>query len=300
MNHTENKEIRLLNDVIPSYPESAPVTLGMRPVLHPIFKKFPDGISEFCFANIYLFRATHGYRVSLLPGEVLLITGDDGGRPFFMLPDGIPADGLLRELFTRFSSMKAVSEKKAAVLDKKGYAITEDRDNFDYLYSREEMKELSGRKFHKKKNLVNLFTGTYNYEGRPLTVEYRKDALGILDGWRSSHPGQNDYEAAREALLLSEEIVLCGGIYFVEGTPAAYILGEELTPEMFVVHFEKGVGDFKGLLQFVNRSFASILPERYSIINREQDLGDEGLRRSKESYRPIGFVKKYRAAVKTG
>ncbi|MBI5588307.1 MAG: DUF2156 domain-containing protein, partial [Deltaproteobacteria bacterium] len=103
---------------------------------------------------------------------------------------------------------------------------------------------------------------------------------------------------AREALEIFEEIQLCGGIYFVEGRPAAYILGEEIAHEMFVVHFEKGVGDFKGLLQFVNRSFASILPEKYNIINREQDLGDPGLRQSKESYRPIGFVKKYRAHIK--
>jgi len=217
-----------------------------------------------------------------------------------MLPNGFPDEGLLRELFTRFSSMKAVSEEKAAELAKKGCSVTQDRDNFDYLYSREEMVELAGRKFHKKKNLVNLFPGTYNYEGRPLTMEYQKDALGILDEWRSAHMEENDYEAAREALQVFEEIELCGGIYFVEGVPAAYILGEELTPEMFVVHFEKGAGDFKGLLQFVNRSFASILPERYNIINREQDLGDEGMRQSKESYRPIGFVKKYRAALKTG
>lgn len=287
-----------MREVIPLYPQTAPVSLGMRPVLHPLFKKLTGGVSEFSFANIYLFRATHAYRVSTLPGGLILITGEDKGRPFFMLPNGFPDERLLRELFTRFSSMKAVSGEKADRLSKQGYSVTEDRDNFDYLYSREEMVELSGRKFHRKKNLVNLFTGTYTYEGRPLTMEYQKESLAVLEEWRAAHMEENDYEAAREALLLFDEIELCGGIYFVEGRPAAYILGEELTPEMFVVHFEKGVGEFKGLMQFVNRSFASILPVKYNIINREQDLGNEGLRQAKESYRPIGFVKKYRAHIK--
>jgi len=289
-----------LKEVIPRYPESLPPALWMRPLLHPVFKKLTDGVSEFCFANIYLFRATHGYRVSTLDGGAVLITGEDKGRPFFMLPEGLPDESLLRELFVRYSSMKAVAGASAAALEKLGYIVKEDRDNFDYLYSREEMVELSGRKFHRKKNLVNLFTGTYTCEGRPLTEEFRDDALAVLDQWRSVHAEDNDYEAAKEALMLFEEIALCGGIYFVEGRPAAYILGEELTPQMFVVHFEKGVGDFKGLLQFVNRSFASILPEKYNLINREQDLGNEGLRQSKESYRPIGFVKKYRAWERSG
>lgn len=294
----KNRRKRPLDQEIPRYPETAPVTLGMRPVLHPLFKRLSDGISEFSFANIYLFRAAHGYAVSALPGGLFLITGADRGRRFFMLPFGLPDEGLLEGLFTRFSSMKAVSVEKAATLAKLGYLVTEDRDNFDYLYSREEMAELAGRKFHRKKNLVNLFTGRYNYQGRPLTLDFQKDALAILEEWRAAHPEENDYGAAREALELFEEIQLCGGIYFVEGRPAAYILGEEIARGMFVVHFEKGAGDFKGLLQFVNRSFASILPEKYNIINREQDLGDPGLRQSKESYRPIGFVKKYRARVK--
>jgi uncharacterized protein len=284
-----------LVQAIARYPETSRVTLEMRPVLNPLFKGLKDGVSEFSFANIYLFRSTHNYMVSELPGGLKMVTGLDGGKPFFMLPFGLPDERLLKELFERFHSMKAIPEKIAAALERLGFEVAEDRDNFDYLYSREEMAELSGRKFHKKKNLVNLFTGTYNYEGRPLTEEYKKDASGILEAWHAAHPEPSDYEAALEALKLSEELQLCGGIYFVEGVPAAYILGEELTPEMFVVHFEKGAGEFKGLLQFVNQSFASILPEKYDIINREQDLGDLGLRRSKESYRPVGFVKKYRA-----
>jgi hypothetical protein len=167
----------------------------MRPVLHPIFKKLSDGISEFSFANIYLFRATHAYRVSALPGGLILITGVDKGRPLFMLPNGFPDERLLRGLFTSFSSMKAVSGEKAAMLARQGYSITEDRDNFDYLYSREEMVGFPGSSTGRR--ICQPLYGTYNYEGRP-GAEYKIPRR--REGGGGPH-GENDYEAARRPFL---------------------------------------------------------------------------------------------------
>ena len=96
----------------------------------------------------------------------------------------------------------------------------------------------------------------------------------------------------------AEALQLCGGIYYVEGRPVAYSLGEELSQgRSFVIHFEKAVQEYRGLWQFVNQAFASILPEQYETINREQDLGNEGLRTAKLSYRPVDFVKKYRVSA---
>ena len=92
---------------------------------------------------------------------------------------------------------------------------------------------------------------------------------------------------------------LCGGIFYIDEKPVAYCLGEELALGTgFVIHFEKAVVEpqFKGIYQFINQAFASILPEKYETLNREQDLGDPGLRQAKESYHPSGFVRKYRAA----
>ena len=83
----------------------------------------------------------------------------------------------------------------------------------------------------------------------------------------------------------------------MHGKPAAYTFGEGVAGgTAFVIHFEKAVGGFKGLYQFISMSFASILPDKYKYINWEQDLGDEGLRRTKMSYRPADFVRKYRAS----
>lgn len=282
--------------MIPDYPDFSDLSMEFRPVLHPLFKGLGDGISEFTFANIYLFRETHNYRISRLGKSLFLITGSDQGSPFFMLPFGFPEKGLMDELFQKFISMKCVSESQASEFTGMGYIVTEDRDNFDYLYLREELASLSGDKFHKKRTLIHDFIGSYSYEGKPLIDLYIPDALNVLEAWREGRDNPGDYLAAREALEKADELQLCGGIYYVNGQPAAYTLGEEIAGgETFVIHFEKAVGGYKGLYQLVNQSFASILPKKYRTINREQDIGNDGLRQAKMTYRPIGFVKKYRA-----
>ena len=284
--------------MINDYPEFSELVLEQRPILHPLFQGLAEGISEFTFANLYLFRQAHQYRIARLPNELYVIAGKDADETFFMLPFSLPEKDVLHQLFDNFATMKAVSEKQAAQLAEMGYTVEEDRDNFDYLYSREELTNLLGRKFHKKKNRVNAFIKNYQYQGEPLLEEYRDQALAILEDWARQRDNPGDYEAAREGLEKMWPLQLCGGIYYVESEPVAYSLGEELAQgKSFVVHFEKAIkaDQYKGIYQFINQAFASILPEKYDTINREQDLGDPGLRRAKEGYNPVGLVKKYRA-----
>ncbi|RJX26395.1 MAG: DUF2156 domain-containing protein [Desulfurivibrio sp.] len=284
--------------MIPAYPHFAELDLLQRATMHPLFQQLPDGISEFTFANIYLFRNSHHYGVCRLSDELLLLVGVDAGRPFFMLPFGLPEETLLQQLFKDFGTMKCVSLTQAGVLTQLGCRVNEDRDNFDYLYLRTDLAELSGRKFHKKRNQIKAFVNNYAYEGRPLLEEYLPDALAVLDGWRQGRDDPGDFAAAKEALEKAEELQLCGGVYYVDNRPVAYSLGEELMlGRSFAIHFEKAVGEYKGLWQFVNQAFASILPDKYETINREQDLGDEGLRHAKLSYKPVDFVKKFRAVL---
>jgi len=284
-------------ETIPKYPDSAEVSIDMRPVLHPKFQALADGISEFTFANIYLFRRTHNYRISQLENGLFVITGRDNENPFFMLPFGLPDENIIRELFNNYHIMKAVSGQQAEILTTLGYSVSEDRDNFDYLYSREDLVNLTGQKFHKKKNLLNIFIRNNEYQAKPLLEEYRDDAMQILERWNNQHDEPNDFLAAREALEKMWPLQLCGGIFYIDRQPVAYCLGEELAlGESFVIHFEKAVLEegFKGVYQYINQAFASILPEKYKTVNREQDLGDPGLRHSKISYRPVDFVKKYK------
>lgn len=283
--------------MIPIYPEFSNIDMTLRSELHPLFKGLESGISEFTFANIYLFRETHNYQISRLPDNLYLIAGKDKEASFFMLPFGLPGKDLVDELFRKFISMKCLPERQAPILTDMGYAVSEDRDNFDYLYLREDLATLPGARFHKKRSLIKAFIDNYSYEGKPLREEYIRDAMEVLEEWRQER-GPGDYAAAKEALEKAWELQLCGGVYYVNSRPAAYTLGEEIAKgDTFVVHFEKAIGLYKGLYQFVNQTFASILPKRYRTINREQDLGDEGLRQAKMTYRPVGFVKKYRACV---
>jgi uncharacterized protein len=283
--------------MIPSYPETSALSLAMRDTLHPLFQKLPDGISEFTFANLYLFRKTHQYHIGH-HGDAFVMTGMDDGALFFMLPFGLLNREQMDDLFENYAVMKCASESQADQLSEMGYKIVEDRDNFDYLYSRRDLSELTGKKFHKKRTHLKAFLNNYNYEGRPLLEEHIPDAIHILDSWRQNRDEPGDYYAAKEALEKAEELQLCGGIYYVEGEPVAYSLGEELSlGRSFVVHFEKAVKEYKGLWQFVNQAFASILPEIYGTVNREQDLGNAGLRNAKLSYRPADFIKKYRVTA---
>jgi len=294
------------------YPEFKEVTLQMREVLHPLFKRLTEGISEFTFANIYLFRKIHSYKIAKLPVEnranpsvgnireihpdLYLIMGEDDGERFAMLPFGIPEERVLSQILEDCDFIKSVSQSQVLRFAELGLDVREDRDNFDYIYLKTELAELKGRKFHRKKNLLNAFIHNHRYEGKPLLEEYHGDALRVIEQWRVERSEQGDYEAACEAIEKAEFLSLCGGIYYVDGIPAAYSLGEEIAGgNTYVIHFEKAVGNYKGLYQFINMSFASILPDKYLYINREQDLGIEGLRQAKMSYNPHSFIKKYKA-----
>jgi len=284
--------------MIAHYPDSTEITMDLRPILHPKFQGLAEGISEFTFANIYLFRETHNYRISELQDELFIITGRDGEEPFFMLPFGLPGEGILKDLFSRHRTIKALTQTQAEELAAVGYTISEDKDNFDYLYSREDLVNLTGRKFHKKKNQLNLFIRNNECLAKPLLEEYRDEAFQVLEQWHRRQDEPGDFVAATEALEKMWPLQLCGGIFYIDEQPAAYCLGEELAlGKSFVIHFEKAVltPELRGLYQFINQAFASILPDKYETVNREQDLGDPGLRQAKESYHPVGFVKKYRA-----
>jgi len=281
--------------LVPRYPDFSELTLDLRPELHPLFQQLPDGVSEHTFANLYLFRRDHHYRVSRLPEDLTFFSGRDGAALFFMLPFGLPDRQALDRLFNDFGAMKCVSEPQAEQLQIMGFKISEDRDNFDYLYSRQALAELTGRKFHKKRNLIKAFLKSYTYTGEPLLETHIPAALRILESWAEGREDPGDYQAAKEALEKAEPLQLCGGIYYVDDRPVAYSLGEEnARGKSFIVHFEKAISGYKGVWQFVNQAFAAILPEQYETVNREQDLGSEGLRRAKHSYKPVGYVKKYR------
>jgi hypothetical protein len=266
--------------------------------LHPRLSLIPDGVSEYTFANMYLFREEYKYRLSLAADKTLIISGERQGGRFFMTPCGVPGREIVADLFKTHARWQGISESlfgsHRAELEEWGVAITEDRDNFDYLYLRDDLAELAGKRYHKKRNLVNAFKSAYIHETRPLSAALIPQALAVLERWKEDKGAQGDYDSAREALECFGRLPLRGCLCYVDGKPAGWCLGESLAKgRMFAVHFEKAIDEYKGIYQYMNQSFAASLPRYYTHINREQDLGDEGLRQAKMTYRPAGFVKKY-------
>jgi len=289
--------------MLPEYPANVAISLDLRDFLHPFFLNVATGISEHTFANIYLFRDKHGYRLSQLPGGMPVFLGQDDGKPFFMLPFGIPEKEILAQLFQDHGRLKGAPRQQAEILAQQGYMVAEDRDNFDYLHARQDLATLAGRRFHKKRNRVKGFLTGFSCETKPIDATCLTDALAALDRWRDNAEAAEgsgetdsagDYAEARDALEHREILGLRGRVYFIAGQPVAYAMGEELPDgKTFVVHFEKADIAYNGLYQFVNQEFAAALPDNIETINREQDLGVPGLRQAKLSYHPSGFIEKF-------
>jgi hypothetical protein len=308
---------------VPCYPDFTPLEIGLKDSLHPRLSLTSDGVSEFTFNGLYLFRNKYKYRISRNGPPEGSPNGGDGGfiisgtqfindehsKTFFMTPCAAPNWETLESLFATHDYWKNISESVLSPvredLEKRGIVITEDRDNFDYLYYRKDLAELPGKKYHKKKNHVKNFLNAYpDYEQRPMSKELIPAAIEILDKWQQDTFQRNeekdgDYKAAKEALDMFDILTLRGAMYFVNGKPAAYCLGESIARgKMFAIHFEKAIDEYRGIYQFMNQAFAASLPRFFTLLNREQDLGNEGLRQAKMTYRPCSFVQKYIATLK--
>jgi hypothetical protein len=295
---------------LPIFPAFAPISLELQADIEDCLSAAGDGISEFTFGGLYLFRRRYGYRVSLIPGKTIVISGghdhDHDGKRFFSCPLAVPSAEDLRLLFAEHDYWKnippsvAEAEKERDVLFAQGIEVAEDRDNFDYLYNRADLAVLSGKKYHKKRNLVNAFVNAYPVRHESvLTSENIADAKKVLERWHSDKGEDADYIASAESLECFDCLKMQGMLFYVNGLPVGYCLGESLAHgTMFAVHFEKAIDEYKGIYQYINMTFAASLPDSYVTINREQDLGDEGLKQANETYRPCGFVKKYTGHLK--
>ncbi len=176
--------------------------------------------------------------------------------------------------------------------------ITETRGQWDYLYKSEELANLPGNRFHKKKNLLNQFAKLYNHAYHDLTSDCVESVLDMQTEWfhwrelEDSASLLAENEAVARVLESWDEIPgLIGGVLRVEGQVVAYTVAEPVSIDTLVIHFEKGTPNYKGVYQAINALFARA-NDMYSWINREQDLDDEGLRKAKESYNPSAYIKK--------
>jgi len=173
------------------------------------------------------------------------------------------------------------------------------REHWDYVYSVDELTRLSGNRFHKKKNLLSQFTKSYAYDYHPLTADCIEEVLQMQLEWCQWREAECDATLKAENQAIARVVKdwdrltnLLGGAIRVDGRMIAYTVAEALDDSMLVIHFEKGHTGFKGVYQAINQMFLEHQGQDFQYVNREQDLGDEGLRKAKTSYNPVMFLKK--------
>lgn len=261
-------------------------------------------ISEYSFANIYLFRDIHKYEV-ISEKEIFIRGASYDGYTYLMPTAELKQTDpdYYRGLLSSVDFLFPVPEEWLRIFDEKSFDFSHRTGDMDYIYTVEKMSTLRGRNLHQKRNLLRRFSEGYKHEALPLSNDRIGHARYILDEWQKesgTDSGDTDYVPCMEALRLYEDLVLCGGIYYADDEPAGFVLGEELNNETFVLHFAKARKKFRGIYQFMFNNFAKILPASYRYLNLEQDLDKETLRIAKSSYLPDHMVKKVRVGLKKG
>lgn len=186
-----------------------------------------------------------------------------------------------------------------------GIAVEECREHWDYLYIIDDLVTLGGRRFHSKKNLLNQFMRENDVQFVLLNEKNVEWALAMQTDWFLWRNSENDDTLLAENRAIvkvlhdwSQLKGLIGAGLVVDNKMIAYTVAEVLDENSIVIHFEKGCPLYKGVYQAINQLFLEKCCMGYRIVNREQDLGDEGLRKAKLSYNPFGFLKKYKVSFK--
>jgi uncharacterized protein len=288
---------------IPCYPESRSIHSDDKRLLDALFRSVQPRISEGTFANLYLFRHAHSYRLTRLKASYVVLGRGYDGCEYFLPPLGGDTGETLSTLLEYGMVLYGCDERFVAdfLMGRKDIEILEDRDAFDYLYLRQNLADLPGNQYHKKKNRINYFSARHEFTVMPFLREHREGVFRLLEEWfrvRSEVESPSlrpEVDAAAEAVELADRLGLEGVVILVEGTLRAFALGERLNVDTSVCHFLKADPFLDGLYQLADREFNRCCFTDCTYVNREQDLGEPNLRKSKLSYHPCELVKKFRA-----
>ena len=272
--------------------------------------------SDASFANIYLLRNKYSTKISRYKDFIIRKYSGKGARCGYTFPLGkgdvakalaeIEKDA--KECGERLQ-FSFVTEEKKEVLENAmpaRFCYSSDAGDSDYIYLRSELASLSGKAFHKKKNHFSKFVRTYpDYKYYEIGACNIYDAQKVADAWYYEHLQDEDasqlaeYKAIKEALDNFEELGLIGGIIYVNDSPCAMTIASKINENTVDVHFEKAVGEYalNGGYAAINKLFSEKL-DGVTWLNREEDIGIEGLRKAKLSYRPKIMLKKYSAVEK--
>lgn len=186
-----------------------------------------------------------------------------------------------------------------------GFRYIAERDYFDYIYLREDLQHLRGKKYQSKRNHINKFNKLYQHTYQPITREVIPHCLNLEHKWYQANKTSGDAEGLQYenrsiifALNHFEELNLTGGVVIVNNEIVAFTYGSPINKTTFGIHVEKADVQYEGIFSLINQEFVMHIPEQYIYINREEDLGIPGLRKAKLSYHPTILLEKGTAIKK--
>ena len=263
---------------------------------------------EYSFATSYMWSGFYGVRVAETPMSPIFCSEHDGVRSY-LPPVGAEADALLTALREQereagqplylHSVDEATLHRLKALFPARVHA-EEHPEDYDYLYRTGDLATLPGKPYHSKKNHISAFTRAYAWTFEPLSAANHADVVRLSDAWCAERGCDHSLTAEqcgiRRLLADTDRLSIRGGLIRVDGEAVAFTLGSPINDRVFDIHVEKALSAYSGAYAVINREFAATLTE-YEFLNRENDMGIEGLRRAKLSYRPAEILKKYRCTV---
>jgi uncharacterized protein len=284
-----------------------PLEIEDKAVFDAVFRQDPPRISEMTFTNLFMWR--HHYQPLWLEAEgCLLVLFQPQKGPVYGLPPmggGNKAKALamlcmeIGRISEEIRICRVPEDFVQAHVDSALYACLPDRNNSDYVYLTRDLIHLSGNKYHRKKNHLNQFMKNHEFEYRALDITLVQRVLDMQETWCQMRECTADPEllaedyAVRQALTRFEALGYDGGAILMDSRVEAFSIGEALNPETAVIHIEKANPRIPGLYAAMNQLFCKEAWSSFRYINREQDMGVEGLRKAKESYYPHHMVNKY-------
>ncbi len=264
---------------------------------------------EYSFVNLYLW----GRQKAALVGDILVYFSQFNRRSVYLYPvgsgdkkaalDALIADAKERGIPCRLVGLVEQDREELERLHPGKFRFHFDRDSFDYVYDIEDLAELRGRKFQKKRNHLNRFREQNpGCAVEPISHENMAEVAALAERWYDLRLQENphgDYHMERSALKKALEqwdaLGLEGLLLRTGDGPVAMTVGSRLSEDTFDIHFEKALDIADGAYAAINFSFARYLREKYPqvrFLNREDDMGLEGLRKAKLSYCPHHMVEK--------
>ncbi len=268
--------------------------------------------SFYSFSNIYAWRSVMNYRVCDVDGFPALI-GKYRNEPYILLPPFYSDEISPSELLSKVSNAPIENVMLCPVLPDMlpeikqslpSAEITQRRDLSDYFYSANDLISLSGKKFHQKKNHLNSFVSKYSYTYIPVHTGDR-DAQALLKKAQNELYSEieksldldDEQNAISELIANFDALRLVAGVIICEGKTVAYSIGEKISQDTALVHIEKADRNFSGSYAAINNMLAKSEFADCAYINREEDMGIEGLRKAKLSYHPAYLGEYYSVKI---